>query len=61
MLLKLLVKFFLSSGGLNTEDSIPFIHSKNAHLTCRSGAWDWKIDGRLQYNKYKLQAMAIIS
>ncbi len=60
MLLKLLWNFS-SSGGLNTEDSIPFIHSKNAHLTCRSGAWDWKIDGRLQYNKYKLQAMAIIS
>ncbi len=60
MLLKLLWNFS-SSGGLNIQDSIPFIHSKNAHLTCRSGAWDWKIDGRLQYNKYKLQAMAIIS
>lgn len=60
MLLKLLWNFS-SSSGLNIEDSIPFIHSENAHLTCCSRAWDWKIDGRFQYNKYKLQAMAIFS
>lgn len=52
---------FSSFSGLNIEHSIPFIHSENAHLTSSSRAWDWKIDGRLQYNKYKLQAMAIFS
>lgn len=55
-----LVWIFFSSDGLNIEHSIPFIHSENAHLTS-SRAWDWKIDGRLQYNKYKRQAMAIFS